>query len=45
MLSIQEKSMFLEYNYVHILIFVRNNWITVDCQIFSFVDGTDYKAL
>lgn len=44
-LSIQEQSMFLVYDYVHIFKNVRNNWITVDGQTLSFlVHGNEYKA-
>ena len=44
-LSIQEQSMFLVYDYLHIFKNVRNNWITVDSKTLSFVvDGNEYKA-
>ncbi|KAI6648187.1 hypothetical protein LOD99_11996 [Oopsacas minuta] len=44
-LSIQEQSMFLVYDYLHIFKNIRNNWITVDSKTLSFVvDGNEYKA-
>ena len=44
-LSIQEQSMFLVYDYLHILKNFLNNWITVDSRTLSFVvDDNEYKA-
>lgn len=44
-LSVQEQSMFLVYDYVHIFKNVRNNWITIGGQTLSFVvNGNEYKA-
>lgn len=44
-LSIQEQSMFLVYDYVHIFKNVRSDWVTVDGQTLSFVvQGNEYKA-
>ena len=44
-LSIQEQSVFLVYDHLHIFKNVRNNWITVDSKTLSFVvDSNEYKA-
>ena len=43
-ISNQEQSMFLLYDYLHIFKNVRNNWITVHSKTLSFVvDGNESK--